>query len=85
MLIPKVIGVRLSGHLPEGSTATDLVLTIAELLRSVGVVGTFVEFFGPGVAAVPVANRATIGNMLTERVDGGGQEQSAIACPEARA
>ena len=53
-------------QLPEGSTATDLVLTIAELLRSVGVVGTFVEFFGPGVAAVPVANRATIGNMSPE-------------------
>ena len=51
MLIPQVIGVRLSGQLPEGATATDLVLTIAELLRSVGVVGTFVEFFGPGVAA----------------------------------
>ena len=66
MLIPQVIGVRLSGQLPEGSTATDLVLTIAELLRSVGVVGTFVEFFGPGVAAVPVANRATIGNMSPE-------------------
>ena len=66
MLIPKVIGVRLSGELPEGATATDLVLTIAELLRSVGVVGTFVEFFGPGVAAVPVANRATIGNMSPE-------------------
>ena len=66
MLIPQVIGVRLSGHLPEGATATDLVLTIAELLRSVGVVGTFVEFFGPGVAAVPVANRATIGNMSPE-------------------
>jgi aconitate hydratase A / 2-methylisocitrate dehydratase len=66
MLIPKVIGVRLSGELPEGSTATDLVLTIAELLRSVGVVGTFVEFFGPGMAAVPVANRATIGNMSPE-------------------
>jgi aconitate hydratase len=66
MLIPKVIGVRLSGELPEGTTATDLVLTIAELLRSVGVVGTFVEFFGPGVAAVPVANRATIGNMSPE-------------------
>jgi aconitate hydratase len=66
MLIPKVIGVRLSGALPEGATATDLVLTIAELLRSVGVVGTFVEFFGPGVAAVPVANRATIGNMSPE-------------------
>jgi aconitate hydratase len=66
MLIPKVIGVRLSGQLPQGATATDLVLTIAELLRSVGVVGTFVEFFGPGVAAVPVANRATIGNMSPE-------------------
>ena len=66
MLIPRVIGVRLSGLLPEGTTATDLVLTIAELLRSVGVVGTFVEFFGPGVAAVPVANRATIGNMSPE-------------------
>jgi aconitate hydratase A / 2-methylisocitrate dehydratase len=66
MLIPKVIGVRLSGQLPEGATATDLVLTVAELLRSVGVVGTFVEFFGPGVAAIPVANRATIGNMSPE-------------------
>ncbi|MGH3281029.1 MAG: aconitase family protein, partial [Trebonia sp.] len=66
MLIPQVIGVRLSGKLPDGATATDLVLTIAELLRSVGVVGTFVEFFGPGVAAVPVANRATIGNMSPE-------------------
>jgi aconitate hydratase len=66
MLIPQVMGVRLSGQLPEGATATDLVLTIAELLRSVGVVGTFVEFFGPGVAAVPVANRATIGNMSPE-------------------
>ena len=66
MLIPKVIGVRLSGQLSEGATATDLVLTIAELLRSVGVVGAFVEFSGPGVAAVPVANRATIGNMSPE-------------------
>ena len=66
MLIPQVIGVRLSGQLPEGATTTDLVLTIAELLRSVGVVGTFVEFFGPGVAAVPVASRATIGNMSPE-------------------
>ena len=66
MLIPQVIGVRLSGQLPEGATATDLVLTIAELLRSVGVVGTFVEFFGPGVAALPVADRATIGNMSPE-------------------
>ncbi len=66
MLIPKVIGVRLSGALPGGATATDLVLTIAELLRSVGVVGTMVEFTGPGVASVPVANRATIGNMSPE-------------------
>jgi aconitate hydratase len=66
MLIPQVIGVRLSGQLSEGATATDLVLTIAELLRSVGVVGTFVEFFGPGVASVPVPNRATIGNMSPE-------------------
>jgi aconitate hydratase len=66
MLIPQVIGVRLAGQLPEGATATDLVLTIAELLRSVGVVGTMVEFFGPGVATVPVANRATIGNMSPE-------------------
>ena len=66
MLIPQVIGVRLSGGLPEGASATDLVLTIAEMLRSVGVVGTFVEFFGPGMAAVPVANRATIGNMSPE-------------------
>ncbi|HEU5425522.1 MAG TPA: aconitate hydratase AcnA, partial [Actinocrinis sp.] len=66
MLIPRVIGVRLSGALPEGATATDLVLNIAELLRSVGVVGTFVEFFGPGVAAVPVPNRATLGNMSPE-------------------
>ncbi|MGH3231599.1 MAG: aconitase family protein, partial [Streptosporangiaceae bacterium] len=66
MLIPQVIGVRLSGQLPEGATATDLVLTITELLRSVGVVGTMVEFFGPGVAAVPLANRATIGNMSPE-------------------
>ena len=66
MLIPQVIGVRLAGVLADGSTATDLVLTIAELLRSVGVVGTFVEFFGPGVAAVPVATRATIGNMSPE-------------------
>ncbi|MGH3125748.1 MAG: aconitase family protein, partial [Streptosporangiaceae bacterium] len=66
MLIPPVIGVRLSGALPEGATATDLVLTIAELLRSVGVVGAMVEFFGPGVEAVPVADRATIGNMSPE-------------------
>jgi len=66
MLIPKVIGFRLTGELPSGATATDLVLTITELLRKHGVVGKFVEFHGEGVAAVPVANRATIGNMSPE-------------------
>ncbi len=66
MLIPKVVGFRLSGELPAGATATDLVLTITELLRKHGVVGKFVEFYGDGVAAVPVANRATIGNMSPE-------------------
>ncbi len=66
MLIPKVVGFRLTGELPSGATATDLVLTITELLRNHGVVGKFVEFHGDGVAAVPVANRATIGNMSPE-------------------
>jgi aconitate hydratase len=66
MLIPKVVGFRLAGELPSGATATDLVLTITELLRRHGVVGKFVEFHGDGVAAVPVANRATIGNMSPE-------------------
>src|ERR1700722_12224637 len=66
MLIPKVLGFRLSGELPSGATATDLVLTITEILRKHGVVGKFVEFHGQGVAAVPVANRATIGNMSPE-------------------
>ncbi len=66
MLIPKVVGFRLTGELPSGATATDLVLTITELLRKHGVVGKFVEFHGEGVAAVPVANRATIGNMSPE-------------------
>ena len=66
MLIPKVLGFRLSGELSSGATATDLVLTITELLRKHGVVGKFVEFHGEGVAAVPVANRATIGNMSPE-------------------
>ena len=66
MLIPKVVGFRLSGELPEGATATDLVLTITEMLRLHGVVGTFVEFYGEGVSAVPLANRATIGNMSPE-------------------
>ncbi|MBO0814142.1 MAG: aconitate hydratase [Actinobacteria bacterium] len=66
MLIPKVVGFRLTGELPDGATATDLVLTITEMLRRHGVVGKFVEFHGDGVAAVPVANRATIGNMSPE-------------------
>ncbi|GAC1596645.1 MAG: aconitate hydratase AcnA [Acidimicrobiales bacterium] len=66
MLVPKVVGLRLHGELPEGSTATDLVLTVTELLRSHGVVGKFVEFYGPGVSNVPLANRATIGNMSPE-------------------
>src|ERR1700738_3151679 len=66
MLIPDVIGFRLTGKLPEGATATDLVLTVTEMLRKRGVVGKFVEFYGEGVAAVPLANRATIGNMSPE-------------------
>jgi aconitate hydratase len=66
LLIPGVVGLRLDGELPEGTTATDLVLTIAELLRKHGVVGKFVEVYGPGVASVPVENRATIGNMSPE-------------------
>jgi aconitate hydratase len=66
MLIPQVVGLKLTGELQAGTTATDLVLTVAELLRRTGVVGKFVEFFGPGVANVPLANRATIGNMSPE-------------------
>src|ERR1700712_5748007 len=66
MLIPRVVGFKLSGELPEGSTATDLVLTITEMLRQHGVVGKFVEFYGEGVSVLPVANRATIGNMSPE-------------------
>jgi len=66
MLIPRVVGFKLNGTLPEGATATDLVLTITEQLRKHGVVGKFVEFYGPGVGAVPLANRATIGNMSPE-------------------
>ena len=66
MLIPRVVGFKLTGQLPEGATATDLVLTITELLRKHGVVGKFVEFYGDGVGAVPLANRATIGNMSPE-------------------
>jgi aconitate hydratase len=66
MLIPRVVGFKLSGALQEGATATDLVLTITEMLRQHRVVGKFVEFYGPGVSQVPVANRATIGNMSPE-------------------
>ncbi|MEP6851690.1 MAG: aconitate hydratase [bacterium] len=66
MLIPRVVGFKLTGRMPEGATATDLVLTITEMLRKHGVVGKFVEFYGPGVGEVPLANRATIGNMSPE-------------------
>jgi aconitate hydratase len=66
MVIPEVIGVRLKGKLREGATATDLVLTITEILRKKGVVGKFVEFFGPGLQGLPLADRATIGNMAPE-------------------
>jgi aconitate hydratase len=66
MLLPEVVGFRLSGALPDGTTATDLVLTVTEILRGTGVVGKFVEFYGPGVANVPLATRATIGNMSPE-------------------
>src|ERR1035437_3852560 len=66
MLIPQVLGIKLTGEFREGTTATDLVLTIAELLRRTGVVGKFVEFYGPAVAHIPLANRATLGNMSPE-------------------
>ena len=66
MLIPRVVGFKLTGSLPIGTTATDLVLTITEMLRKHGVVGKFVEFYGPGVSALPMANRTTIGNMSPE-------------------
>ncbi|WP_010524271.1 aconitate hydratase [Nesterenkonia sp. F] len=66
MLIPRVVGFKLSGQIPAGATATDVVLTITQMLRDHGVVGKFVEFYGEGVAAVPLANRATIGNMSPE-------------------
>ncbi len=66
MLVPEVVGFRLSGKLAEGATATDLVLTITQMLRAHGVVGKFVEFFGPGLANLPLADRATIGNMAPE-------------------
>jgi len=66
MLLPQVVGFRLDGALPEGATATDLVLTVTEMLRAKGVVGRFVEFFGAGLARLPLADRATIGNMSPE-------------------
>jgi aconitate hydratase len=66
MLIPKVVGFKLNGSIPVGATATDVVLTITEMLRKHGVVGKFVEFYGEGVTSVPLANRATIGNMSPE-------------------
>jgi len=66
MLVPQVVGFRLTGQLPEGSTATDLVLTVTQILRQTGVVGKFVEYFGEGLVGLPVADRATIGNMSPE-------------------
>jgi aconitate hydratase A / 2-methylisocitrate dehydratase len=66
MLLPQVVGFKLGGELPEGSTATDLVLTVTQMLREYGVVGKFVEFFGPGVSRLALADRATIGNMSPE-------------------
>lgn len=66
MLLPEVVGLKLTGELKEGTTATDVVLTVTQLLREHGVVGKFVEFFGPGVANIPLANRATLGNMSPE-------------------
>src|SRR5215203_4164695 len=66
MLVPQVVGFKLTGRLPEGATATDLVLTVTEILRQTGVVGKFVEYFGHGLAALPLADRATIGNMSPE-------------------
>ncbi|MGI8422460.1 MAG: aconitate hydratase [Gaiellaceae bacterium] len=66
MLVPQVIGFRLSGQLPEGATATDLVLTVTQILRATGVVGKFVEYFGHGLASLPLADRATIANMSPE-------------------
>src|ERR1700733_1281055 len=66
MLVPQVVGYKLTGKLPEGATATDLVLTVTQALRKLGVVGKFVEFYGPGIAGWPLADRATIGNMPPE-------------------
>ena len=66
MLIPQVVGMRLTGELPKGTTATDLVLTVVEILRAHGVVGKFVEFIGPGMTSLPLADRATLANMAPE-------------------
>src|SRR5690606_23185234 len=66
MLIPQVVGFKFTGQLPEGATATDLVLTVTQMLRKFGVVGKFVEFFGPGLTHLSLADRATIGNMAPE-------------------
>src|SRR4029079_10922372 len=66
MLVPQVVGFRLFGELPEGATATDLVLTVTQILRSTGVVGKFVEYFGPGLGSLTLADRATMGNMSPE-------------------
>jgi aconitate hydratase len=66
MLVPQVVGFRLTGELPDGATATDLVLTVTQILREIGVVGKFVEYFGHGLAGLPLADRATIGNMSPE-------------------
>src|SRR5262249_1284475 len=66
LLVPDVVGFRLTGELREGATATDLVLTVTEILRRTGVVGKFVEYFGEGLASLPIADRATIGNMSPE-------------------
>jgi aconitate hydratase len=66
MLVPQVVGFRLKGELPEGATATDLVLTVTQILRQTGVVGKFVEYFGPGLSGLTVADRATLGNMSPE-------------------
>ena len=66
MLVPQVIGFKLTGSLPEGATATDLVLTVTQMLRKKGVVGKFVEYYGDGLASLPLADRATIANMAPE-------------------
>src|SRR5437868_15329004 len=68
MLIPQVVGLKLHGQMPEGATATDVVLTVTQLLRAKGVVGKFVEFYGPGLSSLTLADRAPIANMAPEYV-----------------